>query len=241
MTEVMNAMPPKPAGYHLVSAGNLSCAGTAEQSKPLHGTHAARARDDENRTKFAGKARQRKKWFRMSHRQSSLVLDAYGHTAGKEIDMKPRLDPFKTSPGALKAMLELQNYVNNCELEHSLQELVKTRASQINGCAFCLHMHTRDARAAGETEERLHLLSAWRESPLYNERERAALAWTETLTLVAERGAPDDVYNDLKASFTEEEMVELTLLINAINAWNRLNVGFRVIHPVKAKNAAAAA
>ncbi len=95
---------------------------------------------------------------------------------------------------------------------------MKTRASQINGCAFCLHMHTRDARAAGETEERLYLLNAWRESPLYTERERAALAWTEALTLISQTGAPDDVYQTLKASFTEEEMVELTLLINTINA-----------------------
>lgn len=154
--------------------------------------------------------------------------------------MKPRLDPFKTAPGVLKAMLDLQNRVNNSGLEHSLQELVKTRASQINRCAFCLHMHTRDARAAGETEERLYLLDAWRESPLYNERERAALAWTEALTLVAETGSPDDAYEALKASFTEEEMAELTLLIVTINAWNRFQVGFRAVHPMKAKNAAAA-
>lgn len=154
--------------------------------------------------------------------------------------MKPRLDHFKAAPGVFKAMMDLQNHVNKSGLEHSLQELVKTRASQINGCAFCLHMHTRDARAAGESEERLYLLSAWRESPLYTERERAALGWTEALTLLAETGAPDDVYEALKASFTEEEMVELTLLINAINAWNRFGVGFRAVHPMKAKNAAAA-
>lgn len=154
--------------------------------------------------------------------------------------MKPRLDITRTAPGVLKAMMDLSNRVLNSGLEHSLQELVKTRASQINGCAHCLHMHTRDARAAGETEERLYLLSAWRESPLYNERERAALAWTEALTLIADRGAPDDVYNDLKASFTEEEMMELTLLINTINAWNRFNVAFRTVHPMRAKNAVAA-
>lgn len=156
--------------------------------------------------------------------------------------MKPRLDPYKAAPGVLKAMLDLQTRVNNSGLEHSLQELVKTRASQINGCAFCLHMHTRDARAAGETEERLFLLNAWRESPLYTERERAALAWTEALTRLSETAlVADDVYHDLKASFTEEEMVELTLLINAINGWNRINVAFRVVHPMKAKNATAAA
>ncbi len=102
--------------------------------------------------------------------------------------MKPRLDPFKTAPGVFKAMMDLQTRVNNSGLEHSLQELVKTRASQINGCAFCLHMHTRDARAAGETEERLYLLSAWRDSPLYTERERAALAWTEAMTLISQTG-----------------------------------------------------
>ena len=156
--------------------------------------------------------------------------------------MKPRLDLFKTAPGPLKAMMDLQNHVNNSGLEKSLQELVKTRASQINGCAFCLHMHTRDARAAGETEERLYLLNAWRESPLYTERERAALSFTESLTRLSETAnVPDDVFDALKASFTEEEMVELTLLINAINAWNRFNVAFRTVHPVKAKNAAAAA
>ena len=155
--------------------------------------------------------------------------------------MKPRLDLFKVAPAPLKAMLELQNHVNNSGLEHSLQELVKTRASQINGCAYCLHMHTRDARAAGETEERLFLLDAWRESPLYTERERAALAWTEELTRLSETAiVSDGVFENLKASFTEEEMAELTLLINAINAWNRFNVAFRVVHPVKAKNAAAA-
>jgi AhpD family alkylhydroperoxidase len=167
------------------------------------------------------------------------------HTAAeavffKETEMKPRLDPFKTVPDVLNAMLALQSRANGGGLEHSLQELVKTRASQINGCAFCLHMHTRDARAAGETEERLYLLNAWRESPLYTERERAALAWTEALTQLADKGAPDEAYEALKGSFTEEEMVELTLLIVAINGWNRFQVGFRAIHPMKAKNAAAA-
>src|SRR5262245_50898981 len=104
----------------------------------------------------------------------------------KENRMKPRLNPYKAAPAVYKAMGDLQTHVNNSGLEKSLQELVKTRASQINGCAYCLHMHTRDARAAGETEERLFLLDAWRESPLYNERERAALAWTEALTRLSE-------------------------------------------------------
>ena len=111
-------------------------------------------------------------------------------------------------------------------------ELVKIRASQINGCAFCLHMHTASAREHGETEERLYLLDAWRESPLYSERERAALAWTEALTLVAETRAPDEDYHALQAQFTEEEQVKLTLLIVAINGWNRIQVGFRGVHPV---------
>jgi AhpD family alkylhydroperoxidase len=123
-------------------------------------------------------------------------------------------------------------------LEESLMELVKIRASQINGCAFCLHMHTREARARGESEERLYLLDAWRESPLYSERERAALAWTEALTLVAETHAPDHVYQALQAQFTEEEQVKLTLLIVAINGWNRVQVGFRGVHPVGNRQAA---
>jgi AhpD family alkylhydroperoxidase len=123
-------------------------------------------------------------------------------------------------------------------LEESLMELVKIRASQINGCAFCLHMHTAEARKRGEKEERLYLLDAWRESPLYSERERAALAWTEALTLVAETHVPDDAYEALRAQFTEEEQVTLTLLIVAINGWNRIQVGFRAIHPVEARQAA---
>jgi AhpD family alkylhydroperoxidase len=154
--------------------------------------------------------------------------------------MKPRLEPFKAAPGVLKAMLDMQNHVNNSGLEKSLLELVKIRASQINHCAYCLHMHTRDARAAGETEERLDLLSAWRHSPLYTERERAALAWTEALTLIADTHAPDEDYDALRASFTEAEMAELTLAITTINAWNRFQCAFRAVHPMKAKNAAAA-
>ena len=123
-------------------------------------------------------------------------------------------------------------------LEHSLIELVKTRASQINGCAYCIHMHTRDARAHGETEERLYLLDAWRESPLYSDRERAALAWTESLTLIAETRAPDDVFDEVKKHFSDDEIVKLTVLIGAINAWNRLAISLRSIHPVKASAAA---
>lgn len=147
--------------------------------------------------------------------------------------MEPRLDPYKVSPKLLQAMIDLNAKVEASGLEHSLIELVKIRASQINGCAFCIHMHTRDARKLGETEERLYLLDAWRESPLYTERERAALAWTEALTLISQTHAPDDVYAQLKAQFSEEEQVKLTMLIVTINAWNRLAIGFRKPHPVE--------
>ncbi|HEY0879127.1 MAG TPA: carboxymuconolactone decarboxylase family protein [Zeimonas sp.] len=145
--------------------------------------------------------------------------------------MKPRLDAYKAAPDAMKAMLAFENAVKTSGLEHGLIELVKTRASQINGCAYCIHMHTRDARASGETEERLYLLSAWRESPLYTRRERAALGWTEALTLLSQTGAPDEDYEALQAEFSPEEQVKLTLLIGAINVWNRIAVGFRSVHP----------
>jgi len=154
--------------------------------------------------------------------------------------MKSRLNFASASPEGIKAMLGLEKFVQGCGLEKSLTELVKTRASQINGCAFCLHMHTRDARASGETEERLYLLSAWRESPLYSARERAALAWTEALTLVSETGAPDADYDRLAAEFSAEEQANLSLLIGAINVWNRLAVGFRSVHPVTAPDLARA-
>ncbi len=153
--------------------------------------------------------------------------------------MKARLMPFEVAPSAFKPMVDLEKNLKNSGLEHSLLELVKTRASQINGCAFCLHMHTKDARAHGESEERLYLLSAWRESPLFSDRERAALAWTEALTLVSETHAPDEDYALLNAHFTPEEQVNLTLMIGAINTWNRIAIGFRSIHPVEAGRAAA--
>ena len=154
--------------------------------------------------------------------------------------MTPRLDPFVVAPKMMQAMREMENTTRNSGLEHSLIELVKTRASQINGCAYCIHMHTRDARAHGETEERLYLLDAWRESPLYSERERAALGWTEALTLIAETHAPDSAYEAVKAHFTDEEIVKLTLLITTINAWNRIAIGFRKVHPVDAQQHVAA-
>lgn len=153
--------------------------------------------------------------------------------------MNPRLDPFDAAPKAITAMLKLEDHIRNCGLEYGLVELVRIRASQINGCAYCLHMHTRDARAAGETEERLHLLAAWRESPLFTPRERAALAWTESLTLIAATGAPDADYEELREHFSEEEAVQLTLLIGAINVWNRFAVGFRRVHPVETSSTGA--
>lgn len=148
--------------------------------------------------------------------------------------MTPRLNAFAAAPALMKSFLEYSQGLLAGGLEESLMELVKIRASQLNGCAFCLHLHTAAARKAGETEERLYLLDAWRESPLYSDRERAALAWTEALTLVAQTRAPDDVYAAVQAQFSEQEQVLLTLLINAINAWNRIQVGFRAIHPVAA-------
>ena len=157
-----------------------------------------------------------------------LVLFASAPFAPMEKTMTPRLNnPFKSAPETVKAMLALSATVAASGLEHSLLELVKIRASQINRCAFCLHMHTTDARKAGETEMRIYMLDAWRESSLYTDRERAALAWTEALTLVAETGAPDADYDLLKAQFTESEQVNLTFAIGVINTWNRLSVSFR--------------
>ncbi|QFU15098.1 carboxymuconolactone decarboxylase family protein [Microvirga thermotolerans] len=153
--------------------------------------------------------------------------------------MKPRLDFSALSPDTMKAMLALEHQARNSGLEQSLIELVKIRASQINGCAYCLHMHTRDARAHGETEERIYLLDAWRESPLYTDRERAALAWTESLTLIARTRAPDEDYALLAAHFTPDEQAKLTLLIVTINGWNRFAVGFRAVHPAGSDRAAA--
>ena len=153
--------------------------------------------------------------------------------------MQARLDPQRAAPAAMKAMRALSAHVHDCGLEPALQELVKIRASQINGCAFCLHMHTRDARKQGETEQRIYLLDAWRESPLYTARERAALAWTEALTLVTEGHVPDAVYEEARGCFSDEELVNLSLAIVTINGWNRLMVAFRTA-PEVAANAPAA-
>ena len=153
--------------------------------------------------------------------------------------MKPRMNFYQAAPEAMKAMMALENQIQSSGLEQSLMELVKTRASQINGCAFCINMHTQDARKRGESEQRLYLLNAWREAPCYTDRERAALAWTETVTLIAETHAPDDVYNEVRAHFSETETVNLTMLIGAINTWNRLSISFRAVPPVKSTATAA--
>jgi AhpD family alkylhydroperoxidase len=143
--------------------------------------------------------------------------------------MQSRLDYVKAAPGAVKAMLGLQGYLSQSGLEPSLLELVKLRASQINGCAYCLDMHSKDARAHGETEQRLYALSAWRETPFYAERERAALAWTEAVTLIADGHVPDAVYDEVREHFTDQELVNLTLAVVAINGWNRLAISFRAV------------
>lgn len=140
--------------------------------------------------------------------------------------------PHALAPEGIKAMMALEQSLAHSGLDHRLLELVKYRVSQINGCAFCLHMHATDLRRHGESELRLYLLTAWRESTLYSERERAALGWAEALTHLPESQAPDADYAVLAAVFSESERVWLTLAIGAINSWNRLQVGFRVPHPV---------
>jgi AhpD family alkylhydroperoxidase len=141
--------------------------------------------------------------------------------------MEPRLEYWKAAPEGVGAFRQLQVYVDRCGLEHSLLELVKFRASQINGCAYCLDMHSKDARAAGEGEQRLYTLSAWRETPFFSDRERAALAWTEAVTSVSKGPIEDDLYEDVRRHFSEKEIVDLTLAIIAINGWNRLAIPFR--------------
>ncbi len=153
--------------------------------------------------------------------------------------MEPRLNPYKAAPEVMKGMFALEEAVAKSGLEASLMELVKIRASQINGCAFCIHMHTKDARAKGETEERIYLLDAWHESPLYTDRERAALAWTESVTLVSQTHVPDAVFETVRAQFNDEDLTKLTMLIGTINAWNRIAISFRSVHPVTKTGAAA--
>jgi AhpD family alkylhydroperoxidase len=153
-----------------------------------------------------------------------------------------RLNYFKAAPGGLNIMREFEKYLHECGLEQSLIELVKMRSSQINGCAYCIDMHSKDARAAGETEQRLYGLSAWRETPFYTDRARAALEWTEKLTLISTNGVPDDLYEQTLQHFSEQELVNLTLVITTINTWNRLAISFRSepgsYQPPKAKTQA---
>lgn len=141
--------------------------------------------------------------------------------------METRIDFVKAAPTAIHHVLALSKYVHDCGLENSLLQLVFMRASQLNGCAYCLDMHSKDARAAGETEQRLYTLDAWRETPFYSDRERAALAWTEVVTNIQQGHAPDAAYNEVRRFFNENEVVNLTLAIASINVWNRLAISFR--------------
>jgi len=143
--------------------------------------------------------------------------------------MKARIDFARANPQALQSLLRLEGLIEHSGLDEKLLHLVKMRASQINRCAYCLDMHSKDARAAGDTEQRLYGLDAWRETPYYTERERAALEWTESLTLVSSTQVPDDVYETVRAQFSENEIATLTLAISMINTWNRLNVALRTV------------
>ena len=154
--------------------------------------------------------------------------------------MTPRLNIFQAAPDGTRAMMEVEKSLQKSGLETSLQNLVRVRASQINGCAFCIHMHVTEAFKHGEDAMRLQLLDGWRDSPLYTDRERAALSWTEALTRIAKTHAPDDAFDQLKSQFGESEIAWLTLLIAQINAWNRIQISLRAIHPVAPPMTAAA-
>ncbi|HET7757825.1 MAG TPA: carboxymuconolactone decarboxylase family protein [Steroidobacteraceae bacterium] len=159
--------------------------------------------------------------------------------------MTPRINHLSAQPQAYQALLALQSYVNHSGLEPRLLELIKLRASQINGCAYCIDMHSKDARAHGESEQRLYALDAWRETPFYSERERAALEWTEAVTRIGEGHVPDAVYLATRAQFSEQELVDLTMAVIVINGWNRLAIAFRTVpgnyHPSAPAHPAAAA
>jgi AhpD family alkylhydroperoxidase len=154
--------------------------------------------------------------------------------------MEARIDYRKYAAEAQKSLYALEKYIGECGLDHKLIHLIKMRASQINGCAFCIDMHSKDARAEGETEQRLYELDAWRETPFYTERERAALEWTEALTLVSQTHVPDSVYDEVRKQFSEKETVDLTLAVSMINLWNRLAISLRAV-PGRYKPAATAA
>jgi len=152
--------------------------------------------------------------------------------------MIPRFNAFKVSPALTRALMAVEAALAESGLEHGLAELVRLRASQINGCSFCLHMHVADAKAHGETELRMIMLDGWRESSLFSDRERAALAWTESLTRIAKTHAPDADYELVKSKFSESEIASLTILIGQINSWNRVQIASRVTHPVEAAKVA---
>ncbi|HVN76367.1 MAG TPA: carboxymuconolactone decarboxylase family protein [Thermoanaerobaculaceae bacterium] len=157
-------------------------------------------------------------------------MDALGEQLpGRVHDAHARLEYAKVAPGAIQALRGLDSYVRTSGLEPALVEPVKVRSSQINGCAYCIDMHTKDARAEGESEQRLYALPAWREAPFFTQRERAALEWAEALTAVAEGHVPDDVYEHARRQFTEKELVDLAVAVAAINAWNRIAVSFRAV------------
>jgi AhpD family alkylhydroperoxidase len=155
--------------------------------------------------------------------------------------MQPRIQYQKYAPDALKSILGLEKYIGESGLDHKLIHLLKMRASQINGCAYCIDMHSLDARAAGETEQRLYALDAWRETPFFTDKERAALAWTEAVTLISQTHAPDDVFEEVKKHFSEKEIVDLTIAVGTINMWNRLAISMRAVpgHYKPAKSSAA--
>lgn len=152
--------------------------------------------------------------------------------------MKQRMNPFAVAPDGLAALAGVESYIQKSGLDHKLVALVNTRVSQINGCAYCLHMHTEEARKLGESPVRLYLLDAWRESTLYSARERAALAWAEALTHIAATHAPDEDYDDARRHFSEKELADLSIAIAMINAWNRLAIGARAHHPADIAKAA---
>ena len=152
--------------------------------------------------------------------------------------MTARINPYTAAPDGIAALSAVEKYLQNCGLDRRLVELVKMRVSQMNGCAYCLHMHTADARKLGESEMRLYLLDAWHESHLYSARERAALEWAESLTNIATTRAPDDVYDRVRQQFSEKELADLSIVIAMINAWNRLSIGTRALHPSDVAKAA---
>lgn len=152
--------------------------------------------------------------------------------------MTQRMNPYTVAPEGLAALVGVEKYLEKSGLDHRLVLLLKIRASQINGCAYCLHMHTEDARKLGESEARIYLLDAWRESKLYSARERAALSWTEALTNIRDTHAPDEVFEEAQRHFSQKELADLSIAIAMINAWNRLSIGSRTAHPSDVAKAA---